>query len=163
MLQQITNNLPKYMGPTCHVTIFSFIFSLVSLLSAHIEALMRSNSFLLVRRGIHRPRPPPRRAMALAPSTTLPGCAIPSWISRATWLCREEEPKKWQLMLAPLYWGRSNSSFILGKRSLLLTTKKRGPCWGAAGATNQPHLPNMAVLCGWGMRLGNCRRCSYIC
>jgi hypothetical protein len=30
---------------------------------------------------------------------------------------------------------------VLEGRSLLLTTKKMGPCWGAAGATNQPHLP----------------------
>jgi hypothetical protein len=36
------------------------------------------------------------------------------------------------------------------KRSLLLTTKKKGPYLGAAGATNQSHLPNpnMAVLRG---------------
>ena len=136
------------MGPTCHITIFFLSFPPSRrLLPACVEVLARSNSFLLLRRGAHWSRPPPRRAIALAPATAPPSRATPSpapgRISRSPWLCREEEPKKWQLLWAPLYWGRSNSPFIWGKkRSLLLTTKKKGGSyWGAAGATNQPHLP----------------------
>lgn len=61
MLSQITNNLPRYIGPTCHIIIFNFLFFFLSS-SLHDTRICSRGQ---VRRGYRRahvwPRPQPRQ------------------------------------------------------------------------------------------------------
>ena len=143
MLQQITNNLSKYMGPTCHITIYFFFqFLPRCLLSAHMcgcNFYGRVPSVLAIVALMCGPSPGRRNdqpqlasclilllvAASVAPilASARPGCShdILSWLLHALCGCRIfREPwllcrkEEMTVTVGPSYWWRCNSSNLRG-------------------------------------------------